>query len=148
MSSLALANNEDIPAGSFGAPSQFRKEFFGSSFIRIRVKIKSDSEHWSLVYFSMYVFCRSSSCTWASTRIAPTADRRPLKRLKRWSIVNTSVANTGCFSWILIFIHLGSRIQQEQQQKTGEHISCLIFFLSHKFYIIGIFFYRKNLSVH
>ena len=39
-----------------------------------------------------------------------------------------SVADPGCFSRILIFIHLGSRIQKQQQNRGVKKICCHTFF--------------------
>ncbi len=45
-----------------------------------------------------------------------------------------SVADPGCLSRILIFFHLGSRVQQEQQKKRrGEKFVLLTYFCSHKY---------------
>jgi hypothetical protein len=39
------------------------------------------------------------------------------------------------YPWFLIFIHLGSRVQQEQQKKSrGEKLVLLTYFCSHKCY--------------
>jgi hypothetical protein len=44
-----------------------------------------------------------------------------------------SVADPGCLSRILIFIHLGSRVQQEQQKKRRENKLVLLpYYCSHR----------------
>jgi hypothetical protein len=42
-------------------------------------------------------------------------------------MVPSCVADSGCLSRILIFIHFGSRIQQQQQRESGK--VCLTFFV-------------------
>jgi hypothetical protein len=49
---------------------------------------------------------------------------------------NTSVADPGCLSRILIVIHPGSRIQKQQQKRWRNKIICPTFFCSHKVTII------------
>jgi hypothetical protein len=52
-----------------------------------------------------------------------------------------SVADPGCLSRILIFIHLGSRVQQEQQKKRrGDKLVLLTYFCNHKYYKTENFF--------
>jgi hypothetical protein len=47
-----------------------------------------------------------------------------------------SVADPGCLSRILIFVHPGSRIQKQQQKRGVKKICCPTFFCSHKFHKI------------
>ncbi len=50
--------------------------------------------------------------------------------------MTTSVADLGCLSWIQIFTHPGSRIQNQQQKRGVKKISCHTFSCSHKFHKI------------
>ncbi len=65
-----------------------------------------------------------------------------------------SVTNPGCLclSWILIYIHLGSRLQpktiyrifglqQQQQKRRVKKICCPTFYCSHKYHEIKIFYF-------
>jgi hypothetical protein len=57
-----------------------------------------------------------------------------------------SVADAGCLSRILFFVHPGSRISDpgSKQQKRGvKKICCLTFFCSHKYHKIEIIFMFK-----
>ena len=53
---------------------------------------------------------------------------------------NSSVADPGCLSRILIFTHPGSRIQKQQQKREVKKISCHTFLCSHKFHKIVNYF--------
>jgi hypothetical protein len=64
---------------------------------------------------------------------------------------NSSVADPGCLSRILIFTHPGSRIQKQQQKREVKKISCHTFLCSHKFHKIVNYFSvevlkKKNLG--
>jgi hypothetical protein len=50
------------------------------------------------------------------------------------AVIDTSVADLACLSRILIFVHTGSRIQKQQQQKKREVKKNLLSYLfcSHK----------------
>jgi hypothetical protein len=52
----------------------------------------------------------------------------------------SSVADPGCLSRILIFTHPGSRIQKQQQKREVKKISCHTFLRSHKFHKIVNYF--------
>ncbi len=58
----------------------------------------------------------------------------------------TSVADPGCLSRILIFSHLGSRIQKQQQKRGVKKNLLSFFFCSHKFHKIGYYFIFEMLK--
>jgi hypothetical protein len=61
-------------------------------------------------------------------------------------IRETSVADLGCLSRILIFTHPRSRIQKQQQKRGVKKISCHPFFWSHTFHKIVNYFIFEMLK--
>ncbi len=59
-------------------------------------------------------------------------------------LAKSGVADPGCFSRILIFIHLGYR--QQQPQKRGVKLCCPTFFSSHKYHKIVSYFIFKQIK--
>jgi hypothetical protein len=58
-----------------------------------------------------------------------------------------SVADPGCLSRILIFVHPGSRIQKQQQRGGGKIFLTFLFFVATNFTKLKIILFRKKIKM-